>query len=66
MGDREDAESVGEYVHANAGLSVRIGPREGATVQLKASHGMLTMNDIELQVQVTQAAAMVRGSGEPS
>lgn len=66
MGNREDAESVGEYVHANSGLAVSIGPRRGATVQLKATHGTLTMDDVELQVQVNQATAVRRGAGESS
>ena len=66
MGNREDVESVGEYAHTNSGLSVRIGPRGGTTVQVKAAHGTLTMDDIELQVQVTQAAAVVRGAVESS
>ena len=64
MGKREDAESVGEYIHATSGLSVRIGPSEGAILQLNAANGTLTMDDVELKVKVTQTAAVLRGASD--
>jgi uncharacterized protein (TIGR02677 family) len=62
-GQRADADSVGKFVHAASGLEVTVGPREGATLRLRAAHGILTMDDIELEVRVSEAVTARRGVG---
>ncbi|WP_194904070.1 DUF2397 domain-containing protein [Catenulispora rubra] len=63
---RADADSTGRFVHAASGLEVRVGPREGATLRLRAAHGTLTMDDIELEVRVLDAVTPRRGLDGPA
>jgi len=59
---RADADSVGKFVHATSGLEVQVGPHEGTTLLLRAAHGTLTMDDIDLEVRVLEPVASTRGA----
>lgn len=66
VSQRSDADSAGRFVHATAGLEVRIKPCGGARLRLKAVHGVLAVDDIDLEVRVAPEWAGTRSTDESS